>query len=51
MPVIHIDSLAVPGLEVYASLTEAALRSPQQKSSVFIAESPKVIRVALRAGY
>ncbi len=52
MRLIHVNSLSAPGLAVYSSLTEAALRSPQQKEAgVFIAESPKVIRVALRAGY
>lgn len=52
MRLINVNSLSAPGLAVYSSLTEAALRSPQQKEAgVFIAESPKVIRVALRAGY
>ncbi len=52
MPVIRVNTLTAPGLDVYSSLTEAALRSPQQKDAgIFIAESPKVIRVALRAGY
>jgi len=44
--------LQEPGLEVYAQLTEAQLRNtldPQR--GLFIAESPKVIRVALDAGY
>ncbi len=52
MPVIEIDTLTHPGTEVFGSLTEAQLRNrlnPEQ--AVFIAESPKVIDVALRAGY
>lgn len=52
MPVIHVDSLGHPGLEVYASLTEAQLRNRLDPANgVFIAESPKVINVALDAGY
>jgi len=49
---IEITSLSQPGIELFATLTEAQLRNrlePQQ--GVFIAESPKVIRVALDAGY
>ncbi len=52
MPIIEITSLTQPGVEVFATLTEAQLRNrldPQR--GVFIAESPKVIRVALAAGY
>lgn len=52
MPVIEINSLDHPGVEVFASLTEAQLRNRLcPAESVFIAESPKVIRVALDAGY
>ncbi len=52
MPVIKIESLAHPGMEVFASLTEAQLRSRlDPTNAIFIAESPKVIRVALDAGY
>lgn len=50
--IVEIDRLDHPGTEVFASLTEAQLRNdlnPEQ--GVFIAESPKVIDVALRAGY
>lgn len=51
MPVIEIHSLDEPELQVYSSLTEAQLRSRLNPSSaLFIAESPKVIEVALRAG-
>ena len=51
MPVIEIDSLNHPGTQVFSTLTEAQLRNkldPQQ--GVFIAESPKVIKVALDTG-
>lgn len=52
MPVITVDSLAHPGLEVYASLTEAQLRNRLDPSrGIFIAESPKVINVAIEADY
>ncbi len=49
MPIIEITSLSHPGVEVFASLTEAQLRVCDD--GVFIAESPKVINVALDAGY
>ncbi|MDE7188603.1 MAG: RNA methyltransferase, partial [Muribaculaceae bacterium] len=50
--IIYIDSLDHEGLEVYWRLTEAQLRSRlDTEKAVFIAESPKVIDVALRAGY
>lgn len=52
MSIIRIDSLDCPGLEVYASLTEAQLRNRLDPSrGIFIAESPKVINVAIQAGY
>lgn len=52
MATIDITSLDEPGLEVFASLTEAQLRNRKNETEgVFIAESPKVIRVALNAGY
>ena len=52
MPIIEIDSLAHPGVELFSQLTEAQLRQLSEESQgVFIAESPKVIRVALEAGY
>ncbi|MDE6577297.1 MAG: RNA methyltransferase [Muribaculaceae bacterium] len=50
--IIEITSLDHPGVEVYSSLTEAQLRSRlSPEKSIFIAESPKVIKVALEAGY
>lgn len=52
MPIIPITSLDHPGVEVYATLTEAQLRNRiEPDKGIFIAESPKVIRVALAAGY
>ncbi len=52
MSIIEITSLTQPGVEIFASLTEAQLRNRLDKTKgIFIAESPKVIRVALEAGY
>ena len=52
MPVIHIDSLDHPGVKPYGALTEAQLRNRlEPEKGIFIAESPKVIRVAIAAGY
>lgn len=52
MPVIEISSLNQPGVEVFSTLTEAQLRNRLEPSKgIFIAESPKVIHVALNAGY
>ncbi len=52
MPIIEITSLSSPGVEVFATLTEAQLRNKLEPSQgIFIAESPKVINVALNAGY
>ncbi len=52
MPIIEITTLTHPGVEVFATLTEAQLRNKvEPDKGVFIAESPKVIRVALDAGY
>ena len=52
MPIIEITTLDTPGVEIFSSLTEAQLRrSIESKNGIFIAESPKVIRVALNAGY
>ena len=50
--IIKITSLEQPGIELFSSLTEAQLRNKvEPEKGVFIAESPKVIRVALNAGY
>lgn len=52
MPIIEITTLTHPGAEIFSSLTEAQLRrSIDSEQGIFIAESPKVIRVALDAGY
>lgn len=50
--IIVIDSLSFPGASLFANLTEAQLRAGYEAGeSLFIAESPKVIRIALDAGY
>lgn len=52
MPLIHITDLHHPGVEVFSTLTEAQLRNRiEPEKGMFIAESPKVIHVALNAGY
>lgn len=52
MPIIGITSLNTPGVEIFSSLTEAQLRRTiDNETGIFIAESPKVIRVALNSGY
>lgn len=52
MNLIRIDSITHPGVEVFSKLTEAQLRNVlEPEKGVFIAESPKVIRVALDKGY
>lgn len=46
--VIEIESLSHPGVEIFSTLTESQLRNRlEQDKGIFIAESPKVIRVAL----
>jgi len=49
IPITHLDH---PELKVYSELTEAQLRNRLEPGQgIFIAESPKVIHVALDAGY
>ena len=49
--IVEIQDLSAPELGVYARLTEAQLRNRlEPEKGVFIAESPKVIRLALEAG-
>ncbi len=49
---IRLHSLDDPALDVYARLTEAQIRNRlEPEKGVFIAESPKVIRLALDAGF
>ena len=50
--IIHLTDLDHPGVLPYARLTEAQLRNRlEPDKGIFICESPKVIRVALDAGY
>lgn len=50
--IVEIHDIHAPELDVYARLTEAQLRSKQApEKGLFIAESVKVIRHALDAGY
>lgn len=52
MAIIRIDSIDNPALDPYVRLTEAQLRNRLDPSNaLFIAESPKVIAVAIEAGY
>jgi tRNA G18 (ribose-2'-O)-methylase SpoU len=52
MRIIEIQSLTEAGVEVFGTLTEAQLRNRLEPTKgIFIAESPKVISVALNAGY
>ena len=49
--IIEIADFAAPELDVYARLTERQLLHPEDNSDgLFIAESPKVIKVALDEG-
>lgn len=50
--IVRISSIDEPGADVFSSLTEAQLRSRKEaEQGIFIVESPKVIRVALDAGF
>lgn len=50
--IVRITSLHTPGVEVFSTLTESQLRNRlEPERGIFIVESPKVIRVALSAGY
>ena len=50
--IIEVTSLQQPGVEVFSTLTEAQLRNRlEPRKGIFIAESPKVIKVALDEGY
>lgn len=50
--IIEVTSLEEAGVEVFGTLTEAQLRNKvEPEKGIFIAESPKVINVALNAGY
>ena len=50
--IIEITDITAPELDVFARLTEGQLRNRlEPEKGIFIAESPKVIRLALKAGY
>ena len=52
MAIIEVMSLRQEGIEVFSTLTEAQLRMElEPEKGLFIAESPKVIRVAMDAGW
>lgn len=52
MQLIQTDNIALPELQVFGSLTESQLRNRlEPEKGIFIAESPKVIRIALQQGY
>lgn len=51
MKVISVESLDLAEVAPYARLTDVQLRREESGRGTFIAESPKVIDVALRAGY
>ena len=52
MPIIEIKTLDQSGVDVFSTLTEAQLRNRMEPDKgVFIAESPKVIHVALNMGF
>ena len=51
MPIIHIDSLTHPGVEVFSHLTEAQLRNRLEPGKGCSSLKSEVIRVALDAGY
>lgn len=49
--IMELTDLNAPELDLFARLTEAQLRNRREpEKGIFIAESPKVIRCALRAG-
>ena len=49
--IIEISDITAPELDIFARLTEAQLRNKlEPEKGIFIAESPKVIHLALDAG-
>lgn len=49
--IIEISDISAPELDIYARLTQAQLRNRlEPEKGIFVAESPKVIRLALDAG-
>ncbi len=52
MHIIEITDINLPELAMFSKLTEAQLRNKlEPEKGIFIAESPKVIAIALNAGY
>lgn len=52
MNIVELTSLSQYGADLFSKLTEAQLRNRHEpEKGIFIAESPKVIKVALDAGY
>lgn len=51
MKIVNVESLDMAEVAPYARLTETQLRRQESGFGTFIAESPKVIDVALREGY
>lgn len=50
--IIEIENLSHEGVDIFSSLTDAQLRNTlDPQKGIFIAESPKVIDIALSAGY
>lgn len=50
--IVTVTDLSVPELDLFARLTEAQLRNRlEPEKGIFIAESPKVIHLALNRGY
>ncbi|MBE6943541.1 MAG: RNA methyltransferase [Ruminococcaceae bacterium] len=51
MPIIEINDITAPEIDIFARLTETQLRNKlEPEKGIFIAESPKVIHLALNAG-
>jgi len=51
-PIKEITSLNDPEITIFSTLTESQLRNRlEPEKGIFIAESPKVINIALQAGY
>ena len=49
--IVEITDISAPELDVFARLTQAQLRNRiEPEKGIFIAESPKVIKLALNAG-
>lgn len=50
--IVEIADISAPELDVYARLTQSQLRNRKEPAKgIFIAESPKVIKLALEIGY